>query len=59
MPDTPIESSLVYLTNPRAGECVLNVQTMVSGEFLRFTVSRDQLFGLNKTTAEILLKDYK
>jgi hypothetical protein len=52
------EAKLAFITNPERREAVLNIQ--VEGEELqRFRLNRDQLFGLNSQTADILLKDFK
>ena len=57
MPE-PIPAHLLFLTDPEPKVCLLNVQA--EGEELRtYRVNRDQLFSLNKQTANILLKDYK
>lgn len=57
MPDaTPAQ--LLFLTDPEPKVCLLNVQGE-DGELRIYRVSRDQLFHLNKMTADILLKDHK
>ena len=49
---------LAFLTNPSPREAVLNVQVL-GQEVQRFRLDRDQLFGLNAKSADILLKDFK
>jgi hypothetical protein len=51
-------ADLLFLTDPEPKVCVLNVRGE-NEELRRYTVSRDQLFCLNKMTADILLKDFK
>lgn len=54
----PTPANLAYLTDPSPREVVLNVQ--VEGqEVQRFKINRDQLFGLNAKSADILMRDFK
>lgn len=54
----PRPAQLAFLTDPEHGVVLLNVQ--VEGEeILRFKINRDQLFILNKDTADILMKAFK
>lgn len=54
----PRPADLAFLTDPERGVFVLNVQ--VEGEELRcFRLNRDQVFNLNKDTADILVKAFK
>lgn len=58
MSDQPVVTDLTYLTNPAKGEVILNV--LVGGQKLaRFQINREQLFGLNAKSADILLRDFK
>jgi hypothetical protein len=57
MSDYP-EAKLAFITNPERREAVLNVH-LEGEEVKRFRLNRDQLFGLNSQTADILLKDFK
>jgi hypothetical protein len=53
----PQPAQLAFLTDPEPGVVLLNVQ--VDGELQRFQINRDQLFILNKDTADILVKAFK
>jgi hypothetical protein len=48
----PQPAQLAFLTDPEPGVVLLNVQ--VDGELQRFQINRDQLFILNKDTADIM-----
>jgi hypothetical protein len=52
----PQPAQLAFLTDPEPGVVLLNVQT--DGELQRFRINRDQLFVLNKDTADILMKGF-
>jgi hypothetical protein len=49
---------LVFLTDPERGFWVLNVQ-VEPGEPVRFRISKQHLFDLNKQAADILVKEFK
>lgn len=51
-------AKLAFLTDPEPGVFLLNVQ-LNNDELYRFQINRDQLFILNKDTADILMKAFK
>lgn len=53
----PQPAQLAFLTDPEPGVVLLNVQ--VDGELQQFRLNRDQIFILNKDTADILVKAFK
>lgn len=54
----PQRAHLAFITNPSQREVLLNVQ-IEGQEIQRFQINRDQLFGLNAKSADILMKDFK
>ena len=52
-------AKLAFLTDPEPGVVLLNVQVEGEDELQRFKLNRDQLFILNKDTADILVKAFK
>lgn len=52
-------AKLAFLTDPEPGVVLLNVQVEGEDELQRFKLNRDQLFMLNKDTADILVKAFK
>jgi hypothetical protein len=49
---------LLFLTAPERGVWILNVQNE-TGDLMRFQVSKQHLFDLNKQAADILVKEFK
>ncbi len=54
----PVDAKLAFLTDPAEGVFVFNVQEE-GKELQRWRLNRDQMFMLNKQTADILLKAFK
>lgn len=48
---------LAFLANPDRGVIVLNVQ--VGEDLKRFQLSRDQIFQINKDSADFILRNFK
>lgn len=57
MMTAPQPAKLAFLTSPEPGVYLLNVQE--AEELRRWQLTRDQLFNLNKDTADILVKAFK
>lgn len=56
----PPSAKIAFLSDPEPKVCIINVQGEGENDPLHaYRLNRDQLFRLNKQTADILLKDFK